>query len=280
MAGGATLRFAHSSVIAAGAFPLNGCQGGIGIQVGMGWTTPVQVGHLVASDSWISGYQKNGITVEGWRSTAAIDHTTVAGVGPTPAIAQNGIEVADTAKVSITSTTIVGNECDVSVCGSDNLTQTQSAGVLFIGPAFGSTISDSVLSDNDMGLYYTADPAGRAIVRPQVVISTDTFTDNRYEGIALDQGAANVTHCTITHGNIGIQILQYGGTSGGQTFGSNSVASFDEMTHLSVATVDVLSDRAAQGDKRGTFSIRRSEIDTAPVLDNSRNLPIIKKSDF
>lgn len=277
--GGATLAFTNSAVTAAGAVPLNGCQGGVGIQVGMAWTTPVEVGHLTLADSSVSGYQKNGITIDGWRSTASIDHATVAGAGPTSAIAQNGIQVSNSGKASIADSRIIGNECsdNAAPCGSNGLTQTQSAGVLFFGAAVGSTLTGSAISNNDMGVYYSADPSGRVITKPAVQLSGDTFSDNRYEGIVLDQGAANVTHTTIEHGNVGIEVLQYAG-SPGQTFGSKSAASFIAFSKIHDATVDVLSDKAA-GDKAGAFTISSSNVHASRVKDNSANLPVIEKSD-
>jgi len=277
--GGATLQFTNSAVTAAGAFPLNGCQGGVGIQVGMAWTTPVEVGHLTLADSAVSGYQKNGITIDGWQSTASIDHATVVGAGPTQSIAQNGIQVSNSGKASITDSRIIGNECsdNPAQCGSNGLTQVQSAGVLFFGAAVGSTLTGSSVADNDIGAYYSANPGGRAITKPAVVLSGDTFSDNRYEGVVFDQGAANVTHTTIEHGNVGIEVLQYEGSSG-QTFGSKSVASFISFSKIHVATVDVLSDKAA-GDKAGSFTISSSNIHASRVKDNSANLPVIEKSD-
>lgn len=277
--GGATLTFSGSAVTAAGAFPLNGCQGGVGIQVGMGWTTPVGVGHLNLTDSSVSGYQKNGITVDGWQSTATINDAVVTGAGPTPSIAQNGIQVSSLGKASITNSTVVGNECSVNAapCGANGLTQTQSAGVLFFGAATGSTVSSSHIADNDMGLYYVANASGRAITKPALTISGDTFTDNRYEGLTLDQGIANVTHSTIENGNVGIEVLQYAGSSG-QTFGAKSVASFITFSKIHVATVDVNSD-AAPGDKAGSFTISSSNTHASKVKDNSKNLPVIQKSD-
>src|ERR1700689_3242803 len=109
--GGATLTFTDSAVTAAGAYPLNGCQGGVGLQVGMSWTKPVEVGHLSMSDSWVSGYQKNGVTVDGLHSSASITYTTVTGAGPTQQIAQNGIQVSNGANAYIATSTITGNEC-------------------------------------------------------------------------------------------------------------------------------------------------------------------------
>ena len=277
--GGATLSFTDSAIIAAGAYPPNGCQGGIGIEAGMAWTKPVEVGHLNMTDSWISGYQKNGIVVDGWLSTAAIGDSTVTGAGPTSAIAQNGIQVSDTAKAVITGTTVSGNECEdnAASCGANGLANVQSAGILLFGAAKGTEVTNCTLSYNDMGAYYSANPQGTAVKKPQVTFTGDSFTDNRYEGAVLDQGSANLVGSRFSRGNVGIEVLQYAGQNG-QTFGSFSIATGDSFTDIRDATVDVLSDRL-QADKAGTFTITHSQIHAAKVLDNSKNLPIIRKFD-
>jgi hypothetical protein len=271
--GGATLSFDNSSVIAAGAYPLNGCQGGIGIQAGMSWTTPVEVGHLTMTDSSVSGYQKNGVVVDGAKSTGTISHSTVTGAGPTTAIAQNGIQVSNGAGAKISYTTVSGNECDdnAAPCGANGLTDTQSAGLLFYGAASGSSVSHSRLSYNDMGLYYSANPAGSVVRKPQVTCTDDNFIDNRYEGAVLDQGSAFITDSSFSRGNIGIEVIQYSG----QTHGSYSVATYDKFSSIHDATVDVLSDRNA-ADKAGTFTVNHSQILEAKVLDNSKNLKLIR----
>ena len=274
--GGAQVTISKSAVSAAGARPLNGCQGGIGIQDGMGWTTPNEAGHLVLSHSIVAGYQKNGITVDGKGSTARISYATVRGIGRTTQIAQNGIQVSNDAQAFITHTTVTGNECDVSVCGPDGLTQTQSTGLLFYGAARGSSVTHSTIAANDIGVYYSADPSSGRPTRVQVLISGDDLTRNRYEGVVLDQGRAEVTHCTISSGDVGIEILQYNG----QAFGSTSIASYDTVKLMSNSTVNVMSDRAATGDKPGSFTIGHSNIDTAPVRDHAANLPIVRFHDF
>ncbi len=279
VAGGATLSFDNSWVVAAGAYPLNGCQGGIGIEAGMAWTKPVEVGHLNMSDSWVSGYQKNGIVIDGWRSTGIIAHSTVTGAGPTPSIAQNGIQVSDAGRAVITATRVSGNECDdtAASCGANGLLDVQSTGVLFYGAARGSEVVDCRLSYNDIGAYYVANAAGIPVKKPQVTFTGDIFTDNRYEGAVLDQGSASITGSSFSRGAVGIEVLQYSGQNG-QTFGSYSVASYDHFADMHHATVDVLSDRQ-QGDKPGTFTITHSDIYSAKVLDNSKNLPIIHRFD-
>lgn len=275
IAGGANVTMTSSKVTAAGARPLNGCQGGVGIQDGMGWTTPNEVGHLVLTNSTVGGYQKNGITVDGKGSTAQITGSSVKGIGPTTMIAQNGIQVSNGAKITMSHSTVSGNECNVSVCGQDGLTQTQSTGMLFYGAAAGSTVTDSTISNNDIGIYYLANPSGSAPAHSQLLITGDKVTSNRYEGIVFDQGRATVTDSTISAGRVGIEVLQYNG----QTFGSNATASHDTIKQMSWATVQVLSDRAAKGDKKGTFTISNSVLTGAPVRDNAKNLPVIRNHD-
>lgn len=119
---------------------------------------------------------------------------------------------------------------------------------------------------------YSANPAGTTVKKPQVTCTDDNFIDNRYEGAVLDQGSAFLAHSSFSRGNIGIEVLQYSG----QTHGSYSVASYDEFSSIHTATVDVLSDRQA-GDKAGTFTVTHSQILAAKVLDNSKNLRLIRK---
>ena len=275
VAGGATLLFDNSQITAAGAVPLNGCQGGIGIEVGDSVSTPPQVGHLVLRDSTIKGYQKNGMTIDGTGSTADILAATVSGIGATTQIAQNGIQVSDGASAHIDRSSISGNECDYpSVCGPNGLTQTQSAGVLIYATDAPVTVTGSDLSGNDIGLYYDADPSKAAPARPTAVIDGDQFNGNRYEGVQLDQGSALVEDCFLTGGNVGVQAIQYAQ----QTFGINSIVSDVVIKDMSVSTVQVLSDQTA-GDHPGTLLVADSLIRTAPVLNNSSNIRLIQVGD-
>ena len=267
VAGGATLNFTNSAVTAAGAVPLNGCQGGVGIQVGMAWTTPVEVGHANLLHDTISGYQKNGITVDGSGSSANIDATTVTGIGQTPQIAQNGIQISNGAFGTIVGSTITGNECDDTTggCGPDVLSGVTSVGVLFYGPAAGSSVTASNISGNDTGVYNAEDTA-TAPRLPAVSINLDTFTNDRYEGIELDQGWASITGDSINGGEAGIAVLQYGG----QSYGANGTATLDAIRNESIAAVDVASDQAA-GDHHGTLSVTLSDLrgNAARVLNNN-----------
>ena len=52
--GNSSLKLTHSEIVAGGSVPINGCQGGIGIQTGMAWTTPNEAGHAILSYDAVS----------------------------------------------------------------------------------------------------------------------------------------------------------------------------------------------------------------------------------
>jgi hypothetical protein len=268
--GGATLTLSSSSIVAAGARPINGCQGGIGIQIGTTRTSPAEVGHLTASKISVAGYQKNGIDVVGAGSTGTISNSIISGAGETTAIAQNGIEVADGALATLRINTITGNECDVASCGPDSLLDTQSGGILLLDAASGTLVSQETIADNDIGIYFESDttPAPKTFT---VKLSTNTLTNNRYEGVVLDQGWADLDSNKYSGGNVGIQALQYDG----QTYGGTSVDTRDQLSGQSVAAVQVDSDNAVT-DVAGKFTISYAHFHGGAVTDNSTNYPIIQ----
>lgn len=271
VAGGATLKAKDVTVDGGGAFPLNGCQGGIGIQVGMAWTKPVEVGHATLQGVTATDYQKNGITVDGAGSSATITGTTVNGAGATPEIAQNGIQVSNGASAKIKASKVSGNECDHSSCGPDGLTQYQSTGLLFFGAAAGSSVASTELAGNDIGAYYYS-TAPKQPSSPELTLSKDSFVGNRYEGVVLDQGDALIKGGTITGpGNVGIDLLQYEG----QALASQSSASGAHVEGQSVA-VKVESDKAA-GDIAGKFVLTKSTLsgDTTSLVNESNDFEVV-----
>lgn len=267
VAGGATLKASNVTIDGAGAFPINGCQGGVGIEVGMHWTKPVQVGHATLKGVTIENYQKNGMTIEGSGSTANISTTTVTGAGATPEIAQNGIQVSGEGVATIKTSKISGNECDHSSCGPEGFSQSQSTGLLFYGAAPGSTVTSSTLSGNDIGAYYASEAASQPPA-PELILSKDLFSGNRYEGVVLDQGDASLKSDTISGpGNVGVEIYQYEG----QTLSSQSSAASTKIEGMSAAGIRIASDKAP-GDKPGKFTLTKSTFaGNKTVLDNESN---------
>ncbi|HXP37184.1 MAG TPA: right-handed parallel beta-helix repeat-containing protein [Solirubrobacteraceae bacterium] len=271
VAGGATLKASNVTIDGAGAFPINGCQGGVGIQVGMHWTKPAEIGHATLKGVTVENYQKNGITVESKGSTATIGTTIVKGAGATPETAQNGIQVSGEGQAKIKSSKISGNECDVSVCGPEGFSQEQATGLLFYGAAAGSSVTSSTLEGNDIGAYYKSFSASQP-TSPELSLSKDTFSGNRYEGVALDQGEASLKTDTINGpGEVGIEIYQYAS----QSLASESSASNVKIEGVGTG-VRVASDKAA-GDKPGRFKFSKSTFtnDTTVLNNESSNFEVI-----
>jgi len=275
VAGGATLDFTNSALTAAGVpvgSPDFGCQGGVGIQAGMAWvTTSSKVGHAVLSGDAISGYQKNGITVDGSGSTATVTGTTVTGAGLAVNTAQNGIQVSNGAKAEISHSTVQGNECSTVLVPSCGLNGYQAIGILFYGPHAGSSVTSSTIKGNDLGVYNVEDTR-TAPAASVVMINGDTLRNNRDESVYLDQGWATVDHDVIhAASTVGIELVQYNG----QAYGTKGVALHDTISGMSVAAVQINSDRSAS-DKRGSLVLEHSNISSnaSPFLNNSLNFSV------
>jgi len=263
VAGGTTFKATNVAVTAAGAVPINGCQGGVGIEVGAAWTTPVEVGHATLSNVNVSGYQKNGISVDGAGSSATIGNTTVTGAGATDQIAQNGIQVSNGALGKITNSVVTGNECDNASCGPDSLVSAQSTGVLFYAQAAASALRTSTLSNNDIGVYVLADPNGPPPTKSITSVTGDHFSNNRDESVVLDQGFATLSGDTISGPAPAIQLLQYNG----QTFAVLGTAAHMTITGTTTA-VQVHSDLNA-GDIAGSFKISGSSFGGGAVVNEN-----------
>jgi hypothetical protein len=276
VAGGAELKATGDTIVGAST-TLNeykGCQHGVAVEVGS--HKAALVGHATLKNDTISGYEKNGPTVAGAGSTMKVLDSTITGEGPSPYIAQNGVEVAYGGAGVVKGTTVTANECELAgACSSSDL-ENQADGVLFYAAAPRSGVSGSTISDNDMGVYYAS---GSATVSssPEVKISSDRLSDNRYEGVLLEEGKAALTDDTITGGGeLGIAINQ----AQSQASGSFSSANKSTIEGMSVAAVGVVTDGLA-GDPAGTFTIKNSSIskNAAQVSNPSSNFTVVRKND-
>jgi hypothetical protein len=245
-----------------------GCQHGIAIEVGS--KTPAEVGHAKLKNVTVSGYEKNGPTVKSPGSTMSITGSTITGEGPSPYIAQNGIEVAWGGQATIKSSHVSGNECSIPVvCEA---VAEQATGVLFYEAAPGSSLSSSTIEGNDIGAYYGS---GRKTVAatPEVSISKDLLSSNRYEGILLEEGKASLRGDTINgSGRVGVDLYQ----AAGQLSASESSASGLKISGQSEAAFEVESDKSPS-DVAGKFTITK---DTASgngsvLIDDSDNFEVI-----
>jgi hypothetical protein len=113
---------------------LNGCQFGVGVQVGSTyWLKPdgSRTGANFSADAEIdnttvSDYAKNGIVIDGIDSDGDIHDNIVIGSGPTPVVAQNGIEIVRGATGEVYNNSIRANQYTGNAGAS-------STGVLLFG---------------------------------------------------------------------------------------------------------------------------------------------------
>lgn len=248
----------------------DGCQGGVGIQVGRNLGS--QAGTASMSSVTVTNYQKTGVVVDGPGNSAVIKSSTVTGAGASPAIAQNGIQISRGASGTIQNSTVTGNECDATSggCGPDGFSDTQSCGVLLFDPSttLATKVTGSNISDNDIGIYNLA--SGPGVTN---VFQANTLA-NRYENVGLDQGSASVTKSTLSGGEVGIMVFEYDG----QTTAAQGSASSDTISGASTAAVQLESDNAA-GDVPAVFSVTTSDLSgsAAGVLNNSSSVVSAKK---
>ncbi len=287
--GGSNLTMSNSTVEDTGGSALtDGCQGGVGIEVGLATSaTTADAGTATLTNDTVETYQKNGITVDGAGSNAIMNGVTVTGAGPTPATAQNGIQVSDGATASISGSAVTGNECNDSSggCGPDGFTQTQSCGLLMFDSG-AVTVQSTTVSGNDIGAYNLEDYAWSYYTPPSPftgipVSFTGMGLNNRYENADFDQGTSTLSSSTLTGGIAGVEIVQYSG----QTTSPNDTADGDTITGTSLGSsgstggtgaILVASDGAngdepvtltATGDKIGTSNSSGVVNQSTSVLD-------------
>ena len=157
--------------------PFGGCQNGIGILVGR--FADAQTGTAIIRNNLIDKYQKGGIVVSNTGSAADVTDNKVKGVGPTPLIAQNGIQVSSGARANVEDNEV-----------SDNIFTPQtvvSTGILLFG-AGAVNVEDNRVSRSDVNIFAfnTANP----------VIRENRVSDGPFDGIDLTDGT---TGAVVSH---------------------------------------------------------------------------------
>jgi hypothetical protein len=283
--GGADLELTESIVLGAAPESINGCQYGVGVQIGASYAVPAQAGIAKLKSDVIQGYQKNGVTVDGTGSEAKIEDIGVTGAGPTAEIAQNGIGVQLGAKATIDSVSVKRNECENATCGANPLTDFQAEGVYFFGAAPGSSVKNSLIAENDAGVE-AFDTSASEPTSPQVVIADNTLKGNRDEGVLLNQGSTKVTGGEISNSKVGIEAIQIGEGPFAQPYGPKGTVSGVTITHMTEWAVAGDSDNSP-GDKPGSVTVTKSAISGNPGptvaesvhTNNEAELPIITSKD-
>lgn len=251
--GGATLEATKVTFLDAGVekgSPDSGCQGGVGVQVGVSGeegpasvTTPaIEVGHAVLGKDTIAEYQKNGITVDGDGSTATIGKgVAITGDGPENQ-GQNGIQISRGATATVDAVTIADNECDIpDQCGYESASQWEedAAGILLYLPGSSSSIEKSTIGTSNIGVeYISGDPTRPAT--PQVSLAGNKIRGG-YASVQINQGNLAARNDSFTGGLFALDVNEneLGGGFGTPSAYAPDAASTGDFLEGSKASVQV-----------------------------------------
>jgi hypothetical protein len=147
-----------------------GCDVGLGIDVESDSGAPA----VTVSGSSVHNYQKNGITAggpgTGGGPVITITGNTVVGIGATPAIAQNGIQIGYGATGKVTGNYVI----DDIYTGS-----TFAASGILIYASAGITASNNSVASTQFGIATTSDrsfgPADNTIISSNHIAGTQSF---------------------------------------------------------------------------------------------------------
>ncbi|MEM3670544.1 MAG: right-handed parallel beta-helix repeat-containing protein [Thermoprotei archaeon] len=180
---------------------LFGCQSGQGVLV---QTSSNALSTVSVAANTVTGYQKNGITCNDQGTTCYITGNTVSPLAAAqPYIASNGIQIAFGAGGVVQGNTVTGNQCGVSVCGPNYVTETQATGVLLFNASPGTMVVGNTVEQNDVGILAYQGSGS---------VSGNLVLNNRFEGMYLSDGTFTVTGNRLSCGNVGIAVVSDGFT--------------------------------------------------------------------
>jgi len=170
---------------------LFGCQDGTGVYVATdpGSATPSNV---TMSDVSVNNYDKNGITCDDLETVCSILSSAVTGIGPTPLIAQNGIQVW-AASATIVGDIVTGNSYTDPEFSSLSGYYTTGSGVLVINAA-DLNVSWNLIGGNDDNLDAIWDPT---ISTPPPGVPTPgswSISDNDASGAVNNSGPTAINN--------------------------------------------------------------------------------------
>jgi hypothetical protein len=163
-----------------------GCQQGLAIYVQSGFSMGGTAVVTIQNNS-VHDYDKNGITADGSGTVATITGNYVVGIGATPLIAQNGIQVSDGATGSVKNNTVTDDvyvnppNCSPNCFGS--------SGILIFDSGATATshlaISGNTVSNTQLAVVTYGDSAGAADYND---VSINKITGTLAAGVYLDDG--------------------------------------------------------------------------------------------
>ncbi len=213
---------------------LNGCQFGVGVQVGSTYWLKADGSRIAAhftadaeiEQTTVSGYAKNGIVIDGTDSDGNIHDNAVIGFGPTSVVAQNGIQISRGATGEVYNNNISANQY-IGTGGAS------STGVLLFGGCGDPLVTNVNIHNNtgvnnDVGISmdnYSAD-----CVTPATTPTKNRAYNNRLSNSAI----TNVSGFCDSTGHCGGRGYQ----AGIADVGNKDVISNNKISGLGYAPTD------------------------------------------
>ncbi len=214
---------------------LQGCQAGIGIFAQTDGTSGIST--VIAALNSVHDFQKGGIVGNETGTTLTAEENIVTGVGPSPNIAQNGIQIGFGATGSITGNTVSNvsyspcstvADCPGSATGillydssgaiatrNNNISSTQGAVVYF--SVNGGTISGNVISNTLVYDGIDIDTDGSSAGTGNTV-SSNTVMNSSESSVYVDTAGNSVVNNKFVEAPIGIWFVVTGSSQSGNKF--------------------------------------------------------------
>ncbi len=218
---------------------------GFGCQVGLGIFADNPGGAantVVIEANSVHDFQKNGITVHDTGLTGTVVGNTVLGIGPTPLIAQNGIEFAYGSTGSVTDNNASGFV--YTPCVSTTNCSYSSTGVL-IYDSTGVTMSGNTLGQSQGAIFvYVADDMNNPLPGNCTITKNAVSDTLVFDGIGV-QATTNTIGGSSTAGNTVVN----SGESGIALYASGNTVSYDTIIEAPVGVLMTVANPTPTGDK-------------------------------
>ena len=172
---------------------LLGCQSGLGIFAQSGDEPGVHRGARVeVFNSSIHDYQKNGITGNEHGTELRVVGNAVSGLGPTPAIAQNGVQIGFGARGRIVKNSIINHI--FSLCTTQSNCSFTASSILIVSAVSGIQVLENNLGKSQVNIFFGGDSDAQG--NPQFITNgliedNTVFDSDVFDGIAIVNGNHN-----------------------------------------------------------------------------------------
>lgn len=222
---------------------LMGCQDGVAVRAGSQGLS--QAGSVTVQNSLIDQYEKGGVVVDGAGSTGQVQNNTITGVGPTQAIAQNGVQVSRNAMGAVQNNMVSGNE----YTGTD----TYGDGILLFQAGDGVSVLNNKLTDNDIAVDVESGSNNSVQNNQTSTSSSNIFAAGIY---VYDQSSSRFTNNKTAGGTEGIESNRVTST----TFQNNNVTNASDVGvyNDSTSTNNTYQNNKASGS--GTYDCQDQSV--------------------